>query len=87
MTNVIDFVALALNGKYSLTVVAECLVDGATEKRELAKEQQYRIDQAINLCRLYLTNTPECYKIYAYIVADDSQRLILIVDRDGLFFD
>jgi len=87
MTNVIDFVALALNGKYCLTVTAECFVDGATEKRELAKEQKYRIDQAINLCQVYLANTPESYKIYVYIVADGSQRLIVMVDREAVYFD
>lgn len=85
-TNAVEFLALALNGKYDFQF--EIFMGGPNDEREYSALPETRLDRALTLARSYL-NKVAALKIFIYEVhgeGETGRQLIAAVNRYEIIF-
>ena len=87
MTHAREFLTLALNGTYEISIDILTISADATEthKRRVMDCLPSRLDEAINLARLHLVDDQQAYRTNIFVGADTSDRLAVVVTREAIW--
>jgi len=90
MTHAIEFLRLAINGRYSLELIAEIKSDTHENNRRSLQYNErvgYRIDTAINEAATYIKMNDDAYRVRIYAINGSDRHLIVSVDEHSICFE